>query len=42
MNCFCDVVYSIYCGIDDIDTPTEKAYQINDGLDDTPQDKRSI
>ena len=36
------MLYIQYCGIDDTDTPTEKACQINDGLDATPQDKRII
>jgi len=40
----CDwIVYlNIFCGIDDTDIPTEKAYQINDGLSDTLQDRRSL
>ena len=33
---------NIYCGINDTDIPTEKAYQINDELGDTLQDKRSL
>ena len=33
---------TIYCGIDDTDTQTEKAYQINFGLGDTVQDRRSL
>ena len=37
------IVYlNTYCEIDDTDTQTEKAYQINDGLGDTLQDRRSL
>ena len=40
------MLYIQYCGIDDIDTPTKKesinlmkAYQINNGLNDSLQDR---
>ena len=36
------ILYIQYCEIDDTNTLTEKAYQINDRLDDIPQDRRRI
>lgn len=36
---WCCVLYIQYYEIVDIDTPTERVYQINGGLDNTPQDK---